>query len=97
MSKKMTLKNKNVIRDAINCASYRPYEEDINCLYGKGVIHGMVSAIMAVTGLSYKEALKVVFDNQPKRWVYKTRGFNPSCMPDAWRDDWQILKDGGKL
>jgi hypothetical protein len=57
-------------------------------VYGRGIINGMVTALMA-TGYSFDDALFVVYQN-----VHDTSphgAFDKRCVPPAWLDTWNEL------
>lgn len=55
--------------------------------YARGIINGMVSMLMAVSGLEFLPALAIV--KQLSRSDAGRHGtFDLVSIPDCWRDDW---------
>ena len=53
---------------------------------GKGALIGMVAAIMAMKGMSFRRALATVIANIPEGTNVEIRR-----VPEHWRDDWREI------
>lgn len=67
-----------VLKDALHNCSERNIRGTEDARYGRGVLLGAVSAIMALNGASWSEAFAVVKEHLPT-------DIADECVPDGWK------------
>jgi hypothetical protein len=66
-----------VLKDALHNCSKRNIRDTKDERYGRGVVLGAVSAIMAINGANWAEAWELVKEHLPADLAEE-------CLPDGW-------------
>ncbi len=66
-----------VLKDALHNCSKRNIRGTEDARYGKGVVLGAVSAIMAINGANWQEAWDLVKEHLPA-------DLSEECLPNGW-------------
>ena len=75
----------NALFDAMECCSRKFANTPEHINYGKGVLVGIISALM-FTGCNFVTALNIAFQKKP-------RDFNMNCLPESYVKVWQSFKN----
>ena len=62
-------------------------KNDPGVIYGQGIVNGVVSTVMAITGCSFKTAISEVKSRTTE--VGPHGAFDIRCVPQSWRDAWE--------